>query len=994
MIKLKDLKIGTQLKIGLGATLVFVVLLGAMAWFQTESLWQETKGLYEHPLQVRRAAGEIKADILAMDRGLKDLVVASNEQDQLSILQSIDTYEADANRQFKILYDRFLGPRKDLDKAYEAFIQWKAIRDETVRLLREGTVAQAADRTKFAGIESRHAAHVMGEMKDVSDFEKRRGDQFFLAAQEHKDELKLQLGIVLGAILLLSVGTGYVLLKGIKDPLKELTAVAEHYRQGDLDARSRYESANEFGTLSAAFNSLADTIQKEMMSRENVSRIAEVMLREEGLRSFCQKLLKTLLQHTGSQIGAVYLLNEQKTSFEHFESIGLNAEGRASFSVAQLEGEFGSALATRKIQRVADIPADTVFTFSTVSGDLRPKEIMTIPVLSGQEVVGMISLAGVRNYDESAARLVNDVWSVLTARLNGVLAFQQIRKFSERLEHQNSELEAQKRELSVQTDELSEQNTELEMQKRELDEANRLKTSFISNMSHELRTPLNSVIALSGVLNRRLAKMIPEEEYSYLEVIERNGKNLLSLINDILDLARIEAGREELTLHRFSVKQIAGEILEMLEPQAQEKDISLINSVTDELPPITSDRDKFRHILQNLVANAVKFTDAGQVEIAAVHSENDIRISITDTGIGIHEDRLAYVFDEFRQADESTSKRYGGTGLGLAIAKKYATLLRGHIEVESVPGKGSTFTLTLPITINSLSLAAKVEATEGFATPPGPTAETPAAVGQRRRILLVEDSEPAIIQMKDILSDQGYNILVARNGREALEKIEENLPDTVILDLMMPELDGFEVLARIRDSEKTKHVPVLILTAKHVTAEELSFLKGNHIHQLIQKGDINRKDLLAAVTAMVTPRLVKKGLPQVKPVRKQPQGKPVILVVEDNPDNMLTARALLKDHYRVIEAENGKAGIEQAIAHKPDLILMDISLPVMDGILALKGIREEESLRKIPVIALTASAMKGNREEILAYGFDGYIAKPIEGQAFLEIIREKLHGNG
>jgi CheY-like chemotaxis protein len=145
---------------------------------------------------------------------------------------------------------------------------------------------------------------------------------------------------------------------------------------------------------------------------------------------------------------------------------------------------------------------------------------------------------------------------------------------------------------------------------------------------------------------------------------------------------------------------------------------------------------------------------------------------------------------------------------------------------------------------------------------------------------------------------------------------------------------------------------------------------------------------------MVTPRPLEEGLPQAKPVRKQPQNKPVILVVEDNPDNMLTARVLLKDHYEVIEAENGKAGIEQAIDQKPDLILMDISLPVMDGILALKGIREEEALREIPVIALTASAMKGSREEILGYGFDGYIAKPIEGEELLEVIREKLYGKG
>ncbi len=993
MLKLKDLKIGTQLKTGLGAVYALVVLLGGVAWHQSDSLWQQIKGLHDHPLQVSRAAREIKFDMALMSLGMKDLILAENEQERLAIIQGIDTYEADASGQFDILYKRYLGPRKDVDEVYNEFRQYVSIKGETLRLLREGKVSEAANRTKYSGLGSQKVETVLRQIQDVLDFQKKRGKRFYLDSQKHKDDLRLQLGIVLGAILLLSGGIGYALLKRIKDPLNELTSVTDKYRQGNRDARSRYVSKNEFGTLSAAFNSLADTIQTEMRSRENVSRIAEVMVREEELRSFCLSLLKALLQHTGSQIGAVYLLNHQGTDFEHFESIGMSADAHTSFSVEGREGEFGAVLATRQIQHVQDIPADTHFVFSTVSGDLRPKEILTIPILAGPEVAAVFSLASVRNYDESAVRLVKDVWRVMAARFNGVQANRQIREFSEKLEHQNRELEAQKRELTAQADELGEQNVELEMQKRQLDEANRLKTSFLSNMSHELRTPLNSVIALSGVLNRRLAKVIPEEEYSYLEVIERNGKHLLSLINDILDLARIEAGREELTLHSFSVKQVTGEILEMLEPQARQKSIALINSVCDTLPLVTSDLDKVRHILQNLVANAVKFTEAGQVAISATQVEGDIRISVTDTGIGIHEDRLSCIFDEFRQADESTSKRYGGTGLGLAIAQKYATLLRGHIEVESVPGKGSTFTLTLPVTLEALHPGGKTEGTAEYDAPAGSIAQTFDPAGQGISILLVEDSEPAIVQMKDILADQGYRILVAHNGREALEQIERDLPDAVILDLMMPEVDGFEVLARIRNAERTRHVPVVILTAKHVTAEELRFLKGNHIHQLIQKGDINRTDLLAAVAAMVRPRAVEKGLPQVKPVRTQPQGKPVILVVEDNPDNMLTARALLKDHYEVIEAEDGKAGVEQAIAHKPDLILMDISLPVMDGITALKGIREEKELREIPVIALTASAMKGNREDILAHGFDGYIAKPIEERSFLEIIQEKLHGN-
>jgi len=242
--------------------------------------------------------------------------------------------------------------------------------------------------------------------------------------------------------------------------------------------------------------------------------------------------------------------------------------------------------------------------------------------------------------------------------------------------------------------------------------------------------------------------------------------------------------------------------------------------------PITSDADKCRHILQNLVANAVKFTEKGKVDIVALQTDRHLTISVIDTGVGIAQNHIDHIFDEFRQADGSTSRKFGGTGLGLAIAKKYATLLGGTITVNSTPGKGSEFMLTLP--------------------------NSPSSV---KTILLVEDSEPAIIQIKDFLEESGYEILVARDGGEALGIIAKTLPDAMILDLMMPGIDGFEVLKTLREAEATAHIPVLILTAKHITREELQFLKRNNVHQLIQKGDVNRKELLNAIATM---RILKK----------------------------------------------------------------------------------------------------------------------------------------
>lgn len=1001
---MKNLQIGTQLLLGLGAILSLVVALGVVAYRQTDLIHQQTEKMYQHPLQVRRALGIIDARILEMRLGTRDLLLAENQQERQATLVAMEVAAASAVQQFNVLETRYLGPRADIDAARAAFVKWRTVREEdaiTQALAGESETAKVS--ILPGGPVSEALEEFLATIRTMDDFAKIKTDELYAASQENNEALNRQLILMVVAILLLSLGIAWLLLKRIRDPLTDLTAVTEKFRAGKLDSRSHYASANEFGTLAASFNGMADAIQTQVEVTENTAKLAGVMLREEELQAFCRELLKALLAHTGSQVGAVYLLNEAQTAFEHFDSIGAGTGARAEFSATDLEGELGAALATRRIQRISDIPADSRFAFSTVSGAFQPREILTIPVLSEHRVVAVISLASLRAFAAPTLRLMDDIWATLTARVNGVLAFRKINALAQRLEHQNRELDAQKHALSAQADELVEQNTELAMQKRQVDEASRLKSAFLSNMSHELRTPLNSVIALSGVLGRRLADKIPADEYGYLEVIERNGKNLLALINDILDLSRIEACRDELSVSRFAVRDLAGELVAMLEAQAQAKGIALLNQVPAGLPPMTSDPVKCRHILQNLVGNAVKFTEQGQVSITAEVVQaggrpSEIRIAVTDTGIGIAADALAYIFEEFRQADDSTSRQYGGTGLGLSIAQKYAHCLGGDISVDSVPGQGSTFTVWLPLVL-SLPDDAAADAASPFAHPPTP-APRPAA-GRGRNVLVVEDNEAAIIQLTDILQAQGYQVQVAHQGAEALALVAQSVPDAMILDLMMPEVDGFAVLRAIRREPRSRALPVLILTARHVTREELSFLQGNNIHQLIQKGDINRDGLLAAVAGMLVPTLAAPPVaplmaPLVAPAaptrrrRLSRPGKPLVLVVEDNPDNMRTARALLADDYQVIEATDGRVGIEQARTHQPDIILMDIGLPVMDGLQALEAIRADEELRPTPVLAVTASAMKGDRESILAHGFDGYLSKPIDRAELMGVMQQLL----
>lgn len=976
--------------IGFSALLLFVVILGEVSYIQSEKIHSQTETMYGHPIAVRVAIGNFRSDIIAIHRDMKDLLFAVDEKEIAVDLDQIETSKGNAFEQIDIFYNQYSGPRTDIDKVKHEFIKWNIAREETIRLMRSGKTQEAQNRTKTSGAGGNQAKIVLEALQKMDDFAKKQTDELYKNANELKDTLNRELLLLIAAIFLLFMVVAFVLLRNIRKPLNELTSAAQRFHNGDMNARSNYQSKNEFGVLSDQLNTMVARIQVKSELDGKVASLAGLMLSKYEAKEFFRETINALAAYTGSNMAAVYILSDDEKTFEHFESIGVDDNARQSFAADRLEGEFGSVIASRKVQHIRDIPKGSRFVFHTVSGKFIPREIITLPILANNEIIAIISLASISIYSAQSIQLIDTILVTLSARVEGILAYHKINEMSKKLEIQNTELEAQKTELSSQSAELMEQNTELEMQKKQLNEASRLKTNFLSNMSHELRTPLNSVIAFSGVLNRRLAKQIPEEEYSYLEVIERNGKNLLALINDILDISRIEAGREEVEITRFNANNLIAEVVSMINPQAKLRNIELRQTDPGTELKITNDATKLRHVLQNLIGNAVKFTEKGKVEVKAQLIDKSIVITVSDTGIGIAEEHIAHIFDEFRQADGSTSRRFGGTGLGLSIAKKYSNLLGGAITVNSTPGIGSDFILTLPVTYSSENRIVEVEETATIKYAMKPAAVIPKSVTIGKTILLVEDSEPAIIQMKDILEENGYNIIVARDGAEALGIIAHTIPDAMILDLMMPCVDGFQVLENLRNAESTAHIPVLILSAKHITKEELKFLKRNNIHQLIQKGDVKREELMNSVARMVAPEKVE----TVKPVRELQniKGKPVVLVVEDNHDNMVTVKALLSDKFTVIEAVDGYEGIELAKKHNPHLILMDIALPGIDGIEAFKAIRNNANLQHIPVIALTASAMIHDRETILAHGFDVYITKPIDAKLFFKTINEVLYG--
>ena len=892
--------------------------------------------------------------------------------------------------------------------------------------------------------------------------------------------------------------------------------------------------------------------------------------------------IQTICQYVEAKIGILYLKSpSDENVFTQVGSYAIEGSELRPY-VEKSSGLTGESIVSQKQLVISEIP-DNYLSVSSSLGKAKPVHVVIQPLVYQDETIGVFEVGFFRKIDatilhflERAATNLAITTKVAIDHATLSLLYEETQQQAEELEAQQEELrttndelvqkthelEASEEELRVQQEELRHANVELEekaklleernvsielarqsiaLKANELEQSGKYKSEFLANMSHELRTPLNSILILAKLLEDNKTGNLLADQVKYASVIHSAGTDLLHLINNILDLSKIESGNMELVVEDTPLSLIAQDLLELFNGIAESKAIEFRVIVDENLPTsITTDEQRLRQILKNLLSNAFKFTrEQGKVELRISRSTDDmLALSVKDTGIGIPKDKQQLIFDAFKQADGSTSRKFGGTGLGLSICLELATMLGGEIHVDSQEGMGSTFTLVLPFQFTGTAhndpataqktpwSAPSLPKEEPAVSKPEQDIITPAVPkpqnGAAKRLLIVEDDRNFVDILEGYARERGFDTLVAYEGDTGLQMAFEHLPDAIILDIMLPVMDGWTVLKKLKSNAQTQNIPVHLMSAdrpnKRKIEEEaaVGFLKKpvskqsledvfGLLHKIIDSPvrkvlviedqkvqsdslkfslsesgvdvkqaftgkeaihfltsdehfdciildlnlpDISGTDLLDEIknipahldtpviintamelTAETTSRIlhhtktlvlksdksdnrildevnlfinrIKNDTSPVHPNHLSHKsasdgilpdhalkGKRILLV-DDDMRNIFALSTIFESHQMQVETANNGIEALEALQRQPDmdLVLMDIMMPEMDGYEAMAKIRSQNKFTKLPIIALTAKAMQGDRQLALDAGANDYIAKPVDVNKLLSLIR-------
>ena len=757
-----------------------------------------------------------------------------------------------------------------------------------------------------------------------------------------------------------------VFLRRTNKRLARLASVAVEIGSGNFSSRSEEKGNDSIGNLAVAVNDMAGRIQNsvdqlhtqqqeleksrvrleeknEQLSREHTRQASFGQFLSEintvDINKLTKKGLDYLMYLSEAVLGQFYIVDKSTELLFKIVENGIDHSALKGMVVNEPDKGLPGEAFRKNEWIVIDGIEDDVFpkvNLGFTQTGLRT--VYALPVSFQGIGLGVVILACLHRVSEKRLQNIQNSIDALGSGLNNAFTYIQVQQQAKKLELANEELI----------------------------EADRQRSEFVANMSHELRTPLNSIIGFSGILLKNTGDVLGKKELNFSEKINRNGKHLLGLINDILDLSKIEAGRMDIVIRSIQLSPLLLDVVDMLHTQADAKKIDLSLDLPANLPLVDTDMEKLKQVLINIVGNGIKFTVAGGVTIRPQWlQDGQVRIDIIDTGIGMSNDELDKIFLPFRQADSSTTRKFGGTGLGLTISKNIMELLEGSIEVDSEEGKGSTFSLFVPVA-RADSHKQPEQPVEDQGRKPIFEEEQPveikmdeevrridqpagmdmeSVISSRQKVMVVDDDQDARDLLTDYLEELGTQVMTASDGTEALELAKQWRPDIITLDLMMPGIDGWEVLQTLKADPELKSISVVVVS---IVADKRKALN------------------LGALDALTKP-LDPEELRKIVEHDIKQQLKGTVLVVDDNEDVLALFEEILSDHpVRVKTAANGKLALEILKEEVPDLIFLDLMMPEMDGFTFLRVVRADDRFMNIPVVIVTAKQLTDQRRRDLA----------------------------
>ncbi|SEE05789.1 HAMP domain-containing protein [Streptomyces sp. TLI_105] len=852
--------------------------------------------------------------------------------------------------------------------------------------------------------------------------------------------------------------------------VRAIAEVASAVAEGDLTRSITVEASGEVAELKDNINAMVGSLrettranQEQDWLKSSLARISALMQGHRDLAVVAELVMDELTPLVAAQYGAFYLAEEGADGVELglVGSYGRPAGDRRKDRFRLGESLVGQAARSRRTIAAENVPADYV-TISSGLGRTSRGSLVVLPIVVEDQVLGVIELMSFspftsvhRDFLEQLMETVGVNLSTIVAnartdelldesqRLAGELRSrtEELQVQQEELQRSNAELEEKAALLATQNRDIEAKNLQIEQARREIEDraqqlalASKYKSEFLANMSHELRTPLNSLLILAQLLAQNPTRNLTAKQVEYAGIIHSAGSDLLQLINDILDLSKVEAGKMDVNPERVALRRLLDYVEATFRPLTSQKSLAFAVSTAAGVPvDLVTDDSRLRQVLRNLLSNAVKFTEHGSVELRIEPASDDelpatvhrggpvVAFRVKDTGIGIARENLEAIFGAFQQADGTTNRKYGGTGLGLSISREIAYLLGGALTVASTPGEGSTFTLYLPVTRPDFTEQPAPTA-DGRVGPPvaapdqGGAPALPARPGTpstrpTRRLLVIEErprgllalvAENAVTELADDggrADREDIELIAVVGPQEAATALATQPFHCVVLDVDMADGDALRFLDAMDGDEALRTVPVLAHNNRRLAADQeraLQEMARRRPLELLSSLDELRERIALHLSAEQPGDVV----PLVRGEHRALEPQTIdttlhgrtVLVVDDDARNLYALSGILELHgITVLHAENGRKGIEALLAHATvDLVLMDVMMPEMDGYTATARIREMPQFADLPVIAVTAKAMPGDREKSLAAGASDYVTKPVDADELIACVRRWL----